>query len=146
MGELHGLKKSKHVIIVIGCIIRSLKTFAVLLMMILVPICMEELLEAGGEVLKGEHQDGLEIARKLIPLVEIVLFFQLAYDTYRTYLQIRVAILTADGNQGDDNGNGEVFELPQYIDAGKMYKPKGSDVDPPPSFDSVVDPPPPYKV
>ena len=61
--ELHGLKKSKHVIIVIGCIIRSLKTFAVLLVMILVPICMEELLEAGGGVLKGEHRDGLEIAR-----------------------------------------------------------------------------------
>ena len=84
--------------------------------------------------------------REFIPLVEIILSFQLAYDTYRTYLQIRVAILTADGNQGDDNGNGEVFELPQYVDAGKMYKPKGSDVDPPPSFDSVVDPPPPYKV
>ena len=78
-------------------------------------------------------------------MVAIVLFFQLAYDTYRTYLQIRVAILTADGNQGE-NGNGEVLALPQYVDAGKMYKPKGSDVDPPPSFDSVVDPPPPYKV
>ena len=61
--ELDGLKKFKHVIIVIGCIIRSLKTFAVLLVMILVPICMEELLEAGGGVLKGEHRDGLEIAR-----------------------------------------------------------------------------------
>ena len=79
-------------------------------------------------------------------MVEIVLFFQLAYDTYRTYLQIRVAILTADGNQ-DVNRNGEVLVLPQYVvDAGKMYKPKGSDVDPPPSFDSVIDPPPPYKV
>ena len=60
-------------------------------------------------------------------------------------MQIRVAILTADGNQGE-NGNGEVLALPQYVDVGKMYKPKGSDVDPPLSFDSVVDPPPPYKV
>ena len=64
-------------------------------------------------------------------MVEIVLFFQLAYDTYRTYLQIRVAILTADGYQG--NGNGEVLALPQYVDSGKMYQP------------AVVDPPPPYK-
>ena len=64
-------------------------------------------------------------------MVEIILSFQLAYDTYRTYLQIRVAILTADGYQG--NGNGEVFALPQYVDTGKMYQPV------------VIDPPPPYK-
>ena len=59
--ELHGLKKSKHVIIIIGCIIRTLKTFAVLLVMILVPFFMEKLLETG--VLEGEHRDVLEIAR-----------------------------------------------------------------------------------
>ena len=63
-------------------------------------------------------------------MVEIILSFQLAYDTYRTYLQIRVAILTADGYQG--NGNGEVLALPQYVDSGEVHK-------------HVVDPPPPYK-
>ena len=72
------------------------------------------------------------------------MFIQLVYDTYRTYLQIRVAILTADGNQG--NGNGEILALPQYVDSGKMYQPTGFVDDPPPPFSSVVDPPPPYKV
>ena len=46
-------------------------------------------------------------------------------------MQIRVAILTADGYQG--NGNGEVLALPQYVDSGKMFEPV------------VIDPPPPYK-
>ena len=56
------------------------------------------------------------------------------YETYRTYLQIRVAILTV-------NGNGEIMDLPQYVnsncganvDSGKVYQ----------ITDSVMDVPPP---
>ena len=48
-------------------------------------------------------------------------------------------MLTVDGNE-------EIFELPQYVDSGKMYQPTGFVDDPPPPFSSVVDPPPPYKV
>ena len=47
--------------------------------------------------------------------MEVCLLFELVYDTYRTYLQIRVAMLTADGN-------GEMLELPQYVDSGKKYR------------------------
>ena len=60
--------------------------------------------------------------------IEVCLFFELVYDTYRTYLQIRVAMLTVDGNE-------EIFELPQYVDSVEKYQVTGS----------VMDPPPPYK-
>ena len=54
--ELHGLKKFKHVIIVVGCIIRCFKTFTVLIMMILIPFFVEKLLE-------GADRDVLELVR-----------------------------------------------------------------------------------
>ena len=55
--ELHGLKNFKHVIIVVGCIIRSLKTFTVLLMMILVPFFVEKLLEGEVELARYIEQN-----------------------------------------------------------------------------------------
>ena len=56
--------------------------------------------------------------------MEVCLFFELVYDTYRTYLQIRVAMLTADGN-------GEMLELPQYVDSGEKCQVTGSVMDSP---------------
>ena len=41
--ELHGLKKFKHTIIVVGCIVRCLKTFMVLLIMIVIPFYVEKI-------------------------------------------------------------------------------------------------------
>merc|ERR1712062_881449 len=64
--ELHGLKKFKHTIIVVGCIVRCLKTFMILLIMIGIPFVVEKLLEV-------EDRDVAELVRKFIPLVEIIL-------------------------------------------------------------------------
>ena len=67
--ELHGLQKRKNGIIVLGCIIRCLKTLSVLVLMFVIPFVVDEMFEGDPNVAilvretNWSHSDFMKLVR-----------------------------------------------------------------------------------